>query len=110
MQEEPGLPQIVSLALYRIAREALNNIVKYAAATQINISLLGEPDRVELHIQDNGIGFDPQTVPTGHLGISIMTERAAQIGGDLRINSKSGQGTEIIVTWSDEKGNSGKHD
>ncbi len=42
-------------------------------------------------------------IPAGHLGINIMSERAAQIGGDLRVQSKPGQGTEIIVTWSNKE-------
>jgi signal transduction histidine kinase len=107
MMYEPELPDNVSLAFYRIAREALNNVVKHAAATQINVSILEEPDRVELRIQDDGIGFDPRAVPSEHLGISIMAERAAQIGGDLRIQSEPGHGTEIVLAWS---GDGGEHE
>jgi signal transduction histidine kinase len=89
----------VSLAFYRIAREALNNIIKHTQAAQIRISVFQAPERIEMRIQDDGFGFDPQTVPAGHLGISIMTERAEQIGGDLWIESIPGQGTEVVVTW-----------
>jgi PAS domain S-box-containing protein len=100
MTGDQALPEHVTLAYYRIAQEALNNAIHHAEAAQINISLLEEPDRVELCIQDDGRGFDLRSIPAGHLGINIMSERAAQIGGDLRVQSEPGQGTEIIVAWS----------
>ena len=93
------LPAEVTLAFYRIAQEALNNVIKHAEATRVDISLLDQPDRVELHIRDDGRGFDPQAIPDGHLGISIMAERAKKVGGDLQIQSKPGRGTEVSVTW-----------
>ncbi|MDX1416903.1 MAG: 7TM-DISM domain-containing protein [Candidatus Promineifilaceae bacterium] len=97
--DDVELPRAVNMAFYRIAREALNNVINHARATQIEISLFQDRDQVELHIEDNGIGFDPQKVPDGHLGIAIMTERAIQIGGDLQIKSAPGKGTAVIVTW-----------
>ena len=54
------LPADVTLTLYRIAQEALNNVIKHAEATRVDITLLNQPDRVELHIRDDGRGFDPQ--------------------------------------------------
>ena len=93
------LPAEVTLAFYRIAQEALNNVIKHAEATRVDISLLDQPDRVELHIRDDGRGFDPQLIPDGHLGISIMAERAKKIGGDLQIQSTPGRGTEVSLTW-----------
>jgi signal transduction histidine kinase len=98
------LPNDVAMAFYRIAREAINNIIVHADASQINIDLIAEQGQVELHIEDNGCGFDPQVVSEGHLGTRIMNERAAMIGGNLRINSKPGEGTKITVTWSDRVG------
>lgn len=103
------MPDHVTLAFYRIAQEALNNTINHAEATQINMSLLEEPDRVELRIQDDGRGFDPRDIPAGHMGVSIMLERAAQIGAELQIHSQPGQATEIVVTWSN-KGGSAEHD
>ena len=97
------LPENITLAFYRIAQEALNNGIKHAEATRIKISLFERPDLVELHIQDDGRGFDPRAIPPGHLGINIMSERAGQIGGDLRVQSEPGQGTEIIVAWSNKE-------
>ena len=93
------LPADVTMTLYRIAQEALNNVVKHAEATQVDITLLNQPDRVTLHIRDDGRGFDPQAIPAGHMGISIMAERAQKIGGSLQIQSQPGRGTEVSVTW-----------
>ena len=93
------LPADVTMTLYRIAQEALNNVVKHAEATRVDIMLLNQPDRVALHIRDDGRGFDPQAIPAGHMGISIMAERAQKIGADLQIQSQPGRGTEVSVTW-----------
>ncbi len=89
----------VSLTFYRIAQEALNNVIKHAEATQVDIALLCQPDRVALHIRDDGRGFDPQQIPDGHLGISIMAERARKIGADLTILSIPGRGSEVRLIW-----------
>jgi signal transduction histidine kinase len=94
------LPDNVTLTFYYIAREALNNAINHAKPTSITLSLLEEPGSVELRIQDNGRGFKPQNIPEGHLGISIMLERAGQVGAILRIISEPGEGTEVILTWS----------
>ena len=77
----------------------MNNAIKYAEATTIDMALVGQPDRVELRIRDDGRGFDPDTIPNGHLGISIMRERAAKIGASVQIESKPGHGTEVSATW-----------
>jgi two-component system nitrate/nitrite sensor histidine kinase NarX len=99
------LPPDVHTAFYRIVQETLNNIVKYAQANQISITLqctpLGEEDerRVELHVEDDGIGFDPSDISPESLGIGIMRERARAIGAKLEIETKIGRGTKIGVVW-----------
>jgi signal transduction histidine kinase len=100
--QEP--PPDVSLTIYRITQEALNNVIKHAIARRVDIALLKGPLQVELSIKDDGRGFDPEAIPSGHLGISIMAERARKIGGDFQILSEPARGTEIRVTWT----NSGK--
>ena len=57
------LPADVTMTLYRIAQEALNNVIKHAEATQVAITLLNEPDRVALHIRDDGRGLIPRSFP-----------------------------------------------
>ena len=89
----------VTMALYRIAQEALNNVIKHAEATVVDITLLDQPERVALRIRDDGRGFDPQVIPAGHMGISIMAERAQKIGADLQIQSQPNRGAEVSVTW-----------
>lgn len=106
----PELPKELTLTLYRIAREALNNALVHAAAARINISLQTEPGHVDLRIQDDGCGFDPQSVAAGHLGIRIMTERAAEIGGEVRIQSEPGRGTDILITCPINPGASAEND
>jgi two-component system nitrate/nitrite sensor histidine kinase NarX len=102
--EIPELPPDVIFAFYRIAREALNNVLVHADAARVDISLIKENGRIELQIQDDGRGFDPGVIPTGHLGIRIMEERAVEIGGHLRILSEPGRGTDVVFTWSGKPG------
>lgn len=97
------LPEDVKQVFYRITREALNNVFVHADATRVSIFTLIKTHYAELRIQDNGSGFNPQIIDAGRLGISIMSERAAEIGGDLQIRSAPGQGTEILVTWPGKK-------
>ncbi|MCB0177049.1 MAG: PAS domain-containing protein [Anaerolineae bacterium] len=93
------LPPDLQVAVYRIAQEALNNIVKHADADQVSINLNCRPNRVELAIRDDGRGFNPETVPPDHLGLSIMRERAEAVDAVLTINSRAGQGTAINLIW-----------
>lgn len=97
------LPPLVKTALYRIAQEALNNVVKHAKPTQVTVSLRYVGGQVELVIADNGRGFDPAQVPPGRLGLDILRERAASIGASLQIASRPDQGTQVQVTWSPEE-------
>ena len=87
--------------LFRIVQEAVNNVVKHSRATQASIRLhQTEPFWIE--VQDNGLGFDSQSIQTGsqsggQMGLSSMRERAEQIGWNLRVNSSPGAGTSIRV-------------
>jgi len=93
------LPPDVQLALYRIAQEALNNVVKYADPRQTFVSLRCRPEQVELTICDDGRGFDPNSVSPEHLGVRIMHERAAAIHAMMNLKSSPGHGTQIEVIW-----------
>ena len=87
------------VALYRIAQEALTNITRHSGATTVTIALgpMPTPGWVELRITDNGRGFDPDKVPPGHLGLSIMRERAEAIGAELAVVAAPGHGTRLAV-------------
>ncbi|HET7088515.1 MAG TPA: GAF domain-containing sensor histidine kinase, partial [Anaerolineae bacterium] len=95
--DEPRLPLPTKEALYRIAQEALNNIVKHARASRVDVRLEPADGSVGLEIGDNGVGFDPQGEFPGHLGLRSMRERAEKAGGTLAVESAPGQGTCIRV-------------
>jgi signal transduction histidine kinase len=82
--------------LYRVAQEALNNVLHHANAQRVSVSLSESAGTVQLTIADDGDGFDP-SAHTGGLGLPGIHERIAQIGGSLRISSAPGQGTRIEV-------------
>src|SRR5690606_32394035 len=90
-------PRDVKMALYRTTQEALNNVLKHAQATQVHVAGRCEAERVELSIRDDGRGFDFESIPPDHLGLSIMRERADAIGARLSIDSAVGEGTEVRV-------------
>ena len=94
-----NLPENVKIAFYRIAQEAFNNISKYAQATHVNVVLESVPNKCKLLIQDNGIGFDLDSVNTEKLGLKIMQERAESIGADLTVKSSPDQGTKVSLFW-----------
>ena len=97
---ERPLPPDTQVALYRIAQEALNNVVKHAGASQVTVTLRFLPDCVELVVVDNGRGFESSRIGVHSLGLDIMRERAAKIGAELQINSVIGEGTTIKVQVS----------
>jgi PAS domain S-box-containing protein len=90
----------VQVALYRVAQEALNNVVKHAAATHVEIQLHGTPGSVELSITDDGVGFDPTRDRPDRQGLEIMRERAEAVGARLRVDSRQGSGTMVVVRWN----------
>ena len=97
-------PLDIKIGLYRIAQEASNNIARHAGATHVTVALQNLPDRVNLTIQDDGQGFDPDSVPAERMGLRIMRERAEGLGLHLVINSQVGRGTKVAVTWQKDGG------
>ncbi|NJN17575.1 MAG: GAF domain-containing protein [Oscillochloris sp.] len=95
-EPQPLTPE-VQVALYRIAQEALNNVVKHAAASRVDMTLHFGPGLVELTIADNGRGFDESAIGPHTLGLGIMRERVSKIGADLQVESVIGAGTTIRV-------------
>jgi two-component system nitrate/nitrite sensor histidine kinase NarX len=102
LDEHCNPPPPVKIALYRIAQEALNNVVKYAESTETTVCLRCTADGLTLTIRDNGIGFDVGQVSSEHLGLRIMRERAAEIGARLMIRSAPQRGAEVTVVWTAE--------
>jgi signal transduction histidine kinase len=99
------LPPDIHIVLYRIAQEALNNVIKHARARRATVRLSyfpgdqAEPVHVMLLISDDGRGFDPAQLPLNRLGLGIMRERVQAIGGTLTIESQPGHGTQVTVLW-----------
>ncbi len=91
------LPVRVEVALYRIAEEALRNVVEHAQATQAQLLLTFLPRAVRLTVTDDGKGFDPLQIPPDAFGIRGMRERAQLLGGRLSIQSQPGQGAHLQV-------------
>jgi signal transduction histidine kinase len=92
---EPDIPIHIKEALYRIAQEALQNVVKHARPSHLDVRLVCAADSIGLEICDNGIGFDAMALYPGHLGLRSMRERAASVGGTLEIVSAPNCGTQI---------------
>jgi len=90
----------IETVLYRIAQEALNNVAKHAHATNVAVVLEQRADQVFLIVEDNGAGFDLQTVlQAGEKGLGLigMRERAALVAGTIEIESQPDSGTTIVV-------------
>ena len=111
------LPPDVRIALYRIAQEALNNVVKHARASQASLTLhcerrSGRGGRngkapkasVMLEVCDDGRGFDLHSATADHMGLKIMRERAQAVGAALEVESEAKKGTRVRVRWQTEDG------
>jgi signal transduction histidine kinase len=89
----------VEQCVYRVAQEALENIVRHAMARSVTVGLVQTNGTLDLRISDDGWGFAIETVDGGHhFGLRGMAERAALVGGQLTVNSQAGQGTTIELT------------
>ncbi len=92
------LPGTVETAIYRIVQEALTNIVRHAQAHSASILVERRGNVLRAIIEDDGIGFDPQTrLGEHHLGLLGMRERAELLGGKLVIESARGAGTSLLI-------------
>lgn len=94
----PGEPDVslpVKEAIYRVAQEALHNVVKHARATRVELRLAAEDGHLALDLKDDGQGFDPEGDFPGHLGLRSMRERVARLGGDFAVESAPGAGTRV---------------
>jgi two-component system nitrate/nitrite sensor histidine kinase NarX len=99
--DQGPLPADVQVAFYRLCQEAFNNIAKHARASQVTIRLEYDAGALELHIRDDGQGFDPERTPSGHYGLNMMRERAEAVGMMLSVTSQPGHGTEIAIRWTE---------
>jgi signal transduction histidine kinase len=102
VEGERRLPIMMEQELYRIAQEALNNVMRHANAQHVTIHLrygqLAVRPSVYLQVRDDGIGFDPLgAMNAGGVGLRSFEERAAKLGGRVIVESSPGQGTTVTV-------------
>ncbi len=94
----PNLTPDVEQCLYRVAQEAVENVIHHANAKRLTLRLEAAQGRWRLTVQDDGLGFDPRDkVSTGHFGLVGMKERAALAGGQLTIESQKGKGSKVVL-------------
>ncbi len=92
------VPQEVKQAFYRMTQEGVTNAVKYASASRILVRLRrGRWGSLHMEIEDDGVGFDTDTIVPGHFGLAMMRERATAVGASVRIESEAGQGTRVVI-------------
>ena len=104
MTGKPGrpLPMEVASTLYRIVQEALTNVAKHAAATDVSVTAIRHDDEIRLVVEDDGRGFDIESwgkraLGERRFGLAGMRERAALVGGTVSIESNLGAGTTLYV-------------
>jgi signal transduction histidine kinase len=93
-----GLSQEISLCLFRVMQEAIQNAIKHSGSRHIDVSLRGGLNEIQLTVLDSGIGFDPEDATRGSgLGLTSIRERLKLVNGKLFIDSQSQRGTTILA-------------
>lgn len=96
LDRHDGLPAAVRLQVYRIAQEALTNLLRHSQAREAVVEWrVKAPGVATLRVADDGVGFDPGALPPGHFGVEGMRSRAAEIGARLTLVSAPGEGSEL---------------
>ena len=103
-QNERILSAEIENALLRICQESLTNVKKHAEASQVEVELTFDEKVVRLRIDDNGVGFDPESSTENRFGLISMHERARLLGGFVEIRSDRGKGTHLEVTIPIDRG------
>jgi signal transduction histidine kinase len=109
--ELPGLPDEIGINLFRILQELLTNILKHSQATSVSVQLDYRNEVILFSVKDNGRGIDNKSSNKG-LGLVGIHERVDILGGDLKIHSLTGHGTEITISipWKSAHIHSGQPD
>ncbi|MFN8475140.1 MAG: tetratricopeptide repeat protein [Anaerolineae bacterium] len=94
LEELPGLSSDYQAELYHIIVEALNNVVRHAAATTVTVQMTARGGQVQVRISDDGQGFDPEQI-TGGMGLNNIRERVTRLNGQLKVTSAPGQGARL---------------
>ena len=100
LPEDPGpLDHDLEVALYRSVQEALHNVTRHSQAKNFTVKLERGPNKVALQIADDGIGFSPRTARERGFGLTGMRERAAALGGTVKVRSQREKGTTIRLVF-----------
>jgi len=104
----PQLAPEIETACFRVAQEAINNVLRHARARNLWLRLFTSGDRLALSVRDDGGGFDPEAARRraaagGSLGLAGMEERVAIAGGSIELRSTAGQGTVLLATFPLER-------
>ena len=97
LEDPMSVPPPADIVLYRIAQEALTNVMKHAEASTVSVVVTRNADRVQLIVEDDGRGFDDETGRVDGFGRQSMKERAALCGGSVTIESRRGGGTTVYA-------------
>lgn len=89
------LPDDQQAALYRAARETIQNVARHSGARHVTVGLTAKGGGAVLTVTDDGRGFSPSDVPSGHLGLQLLRDLAASVGGEYRVDSSPGAGTTV---------------
>jgi len=92
-----GVPPLVAVQLVRVLQEALANVRLHARASTVAVRLTPSTAGIRLEIEDDGVGFEPASVPVSRLGLRIMAERLGQVDGVIRFDARPAGGTRVTA-------------
>src|SRR4030095_13249005 len=93
---DTDLSRDISLCLFRVLQEAIQNAIKYSGTRSLHVTLIGGPHEIQLTVLDTGIGFNPEEAfRKGGLGLTSMRERLKLVNGKVSIESQLGLGTTV---------------
>jgi two-component system, NarL family, sensor kinase len=96
---EQRIDSNLEILIYRSAHELVNNALKHSNASQINVQIVQEPDRLSLTVQDNGVGFDPK-IQTSGMGLKSISDRVSTFNGKMNVYAEPQKGTEINIEFN----------
>jgi signal transduction histidine kinase len=91
------LEPVLENSIYRVVQESLSNACRHSQSPRILVRLVQLEDRIQIRVQDGGLGFDPVSVDQSRYGLAGIRERARLLGGHVSINSRPGEGTTVDV-------------
>jgi signal transduction histidine kinase len=93
-----NVPKEISLCLFRVLQEAMQNAVRHSGVRHFKVNLRGTSDEIRLSVSDSGAGFDPLAALAGRgLGLISMQERVRRVNGEFRIDSRVGHGATVFA-------------